>query len=100
MLQQQVRGQKDIEQSPVKGLSDRELEVFQLIGQWKKTKEIAHELHLSIKTVEYYREQIKQKLNLNSAADSPNTPLPGCSGNTRSESVFVVAPADPLLGRR
>jgi DNA-binding NarL/FixJ family response regulator len=69
MLQQQVRGQKDIEQSPVKGLSDRELEVFQLIGQWKKTKEIAQELHLSIKTIEYYREQIKQKLNLNSAVE-------------------------------
>jgi len=69
MLQQQVRGQKDIEQSAVKGLSDREMEVFQLIGQWKKTKEIAHELHLSIKTVEYYREQIKQKLNLKGAVE-------------------------------
>ena len=69
MLQQQVRGQKDIEQSAVKGLSDRELEVFQLIGQWKKTKEIAQELHLSIKTIEYYREQIKQKLNLKSAVE-------------------------------
>jgi DNA-binding NarL/FixJ family response regulator len=64
MLQHQVRGQKDIQQPPLKGLSDRELEVFQLIGQWKKTKEIAGQLHLSIKTVEYYREQIKQKLNL------------------------------------
>ena len=69
MLQRQVRGQTSIEQSPVKGLSDRELEVFQLIGRWKKTKEIAHELHLSIKTIEYYREQIKQKLNLTSAVE-------------------------------
>jgi DNA-binding NarL/FixJ family response regulator len=69
MLQHQVRGQQDIEQPPVKGLSDRELEVFQLIGQWKKTKEIAQELHLSIKTVEYYREQIKQKLNLKGAVE-------------------------------
>jgi DNA-binding NarL/FixJ family response regulator len=69
MLQQQVRGQKDIEQSPVKGLSDREMEVFQLIGQWKKTKEIARELHLSIKTIEYYREQIKQKLDLKGGVD-------------------------------
>jgi DNA-binding NarL/FixJ family response regulator len=69
MLQQQVRGGVDFQQSPVKGLSDRELEVFQLIGQWKKTKEIAQALHLSIKTIEYYREQIKQKLNLSSAAE-------------------------------
>ena len=69
MLQRQVRGQTDIQQSPVKGLSDREMEVFQLIGQWKKTKDIAHELHLSIKTIEYYREQIKLKLNLTSAVE-------------------------------
>ena len=69
MLQQQVRGGADPGQSPVDGLSDRELEVFQLIGQWKKTKEIAQALHLSIKTIEYYREQIKQKLNLKNAAE-------------------------------
>ena len=69
MLQQQVRGQSNINESPVKGLSDRELEVFQLIGQWKKTKEIADELHLSIKTIEYYREQIKRKLNLKNASE-------------------------------
>ncbi|MEJ2422828.1 MAG: response regulator transcription factor, partial [Acidobacteriota bacterium] len=69
MLQQQVRGQPHISESPVKTLSDRELEVFQLIGQWKKTREIADELHLSIKTIEYYREQIKRKLNLRNAAE-------------------------------
>src|SRR5947208_7437445 len=69
MLQQQVRGQSDLNESPVKGLSDRELEVFQLIGQWKKTRDIADELHLSIKTIEYYREQIKRKLNLKNAAE-------------------------------
>ena len=69
MLQRQVQGRTDIQQSPVKGLSDREREVFHLIGQWKKTKEIAQELHLSIKTVEYYREMIKQKLNLKGAVE-------------------------------
>jgi DNA-binding NarL/FixJ family response regulator len=69
LLQQQVRGQKDVHQSPVAALSDRELEVFQLIGQWKKTKEIAQELHLSVKTIEYYREQIKRKLNLRNSSE-------------------------------
>jgi len=69
MLQQQIRGHTDINQSPVQGLSDREMEVFQLIGRWKKTREIAEELHLSIKTIEYYREQIKRKLNLKSASE-------------------------------
>ena len=53
----------------VERLSGRELEVFQLIGQWKKTSEIARQLHLSIKTIEYYREQIKRKLNLGSASE-------------------------------
>ncbi|HSU52450.1 MAG TPA: response regulator transcription factor [Candidatus Dormibacteraeota bacterium] len=69
MLERQIRGQPDVTQSPVKGLSDREMEVFQLIGRWKKTREIADELHLSIKTIEYYREQIKRKLNLKSASE-------------------------------
>jgi DNA-binding NarL/FixJ family response regulator len=69
MLQQQVRGQTNIHESPVKSLSDREMEVFQMIGHWKKTRDIAEELHLSVKTIEYYREQIKRKLNLESGAD-------------------------------
>lgn len=69
LLQQQIRGQSDINESPVKSLSDREMEVFRLIGQWKKTRDIAAELHLSIKTIEYYREQIKRKLNLKDAAE-------------------------------
>src|SRR5438270_7685439 len=69
MLQRQVRGHTDINESPVRSLSDREMEVFQLIGQWKKTREIAEELHLSVKTIEYYREQIKRKLDLKSAGE-------------------------------
>jgi DNA-binding NarL/FixJ family response regulator len=69
MLQQQIRGQTNINESPVKSLSDRELEVFQMIGQWKTTREIADELHLSVKTIEYYREQIKRKMSLKSAAE-------------------------------
>lgn len=69
LLQKQVRGQADAQASPVSLLSDRELEVFQLLGQWKTTRQIAQELHLSIKTIEYYREQVKRKLNLTSAAE-------------------------------
>ena len=70
LLQQQIRGSSNsIQESPVKNLSDREMEVFRLIGQWKKTREIVAELHLSIKTIEYYREQIKRKLNLKDAGE-------------------------------
>jgi DNA-binding NarL/FixJ family response regulator len=50
--------------SPVEGLADRELEVFRLIGQGVKTSLIAQQLHLSVKTVETYRDRIRQKLEL------------------------------------
>ncbi len=55
--------------SPVEKLTDREFEVFQLIGQGKSTKDIAAGLHLSAKTVEVHRINIKQKLNLKSAPE-------------------------------
>lgn len=50
-------------------LSDREFEVFQLIGDGKGTREVANHLHLSVKTVEVHRANIKQKLDLKSATD-------------------------------
>ena len=49
---------------PIDSLSDRELEVFRLIGQGVKTQEIAAQMHLSPKTVETYRDRIREKLNL------------------------------------
>lgn len=51
----------------VGGLSDRELQVFRLLGAGKGTKEIADALKLSHKTIETYRENIKHKLNLPNA---------------------------------
>ena len=53
--------------SEVSGLSDRELQVFRLLGAGKKTMEIADALKLSHKTIETYRENIKAKLNLPNA---------------------------------
>jgi DNA-binding NarL/FixJ family response regulator len=50
--------------SPIEKLTDRELEVFTLIGQAKETKEIARRLHMSTKTVEAHRGTIKRKLKL------------------------------------
>jgi DNA-binding NarL/FixJ family response regulator len=55
--------------SPVDLLSDRELQVFELIGQGIGTRRIAEKLHLSVKTVETYREHIKLKLKLDNATD-------------------------------
>jgi len=57
------------DKSPVENLTDREFEVFQLIGQGKGTRQIAEELHLSVKTVEVHRVNIKTKLKLQSATE-------------------------------
>lgn len=69
VLLRQSRTPANSPASPTEVLTDRELDVFQLIGRWKRTGEIARELHLSVKTIEYYREQIKRKLNLSNAAE-------------------------------
>ena len=53
--------------SSVEGLTDREFEVFQLIGRGKGTRQIAEQLHLSVKTVEVHRQHIKEKLKLTDA---------------------------------
>ncbi len=55
--------------STCEGLSDRELEVFRLIGQGRGTRQIAEALHLSIKTIESHREHLKQKLRLASGVE-------------------------------
>jgi DNA-binding NarL/FixJ family response regulator len=60
---------QDFGGSPVDALSDRELEVFRLIGDGVKTAVIAVQLHLSVKTVETYRGRIRQKLGLTDGAD-------------------------------
>ena len=63
LLQRSVGGSGE-DRSPLDVLADRELEVFRLIGEGVKTAEIAERLHLSVKTVETYRDRIRQKLDL------------------------------------
>ncbi len=55
--------------SPVDRLTDRELEVFSLLGQGRRTRQIAEQLYLSVKTIETYRSRIKEKLNLSSGSE-------------------------------
>jgi len=64
-----ANGESLMESSSMERLSDRELEVFHLIGRGRGTRQIAEELHLSIKTIETYREHIKKKLNLADATE-------------------------------
>jgi DNA-binding NarL/FixJ family response regulator len=69
MLQHYIGGAPSMIQSRISSLSDRELEVFRLIGEGRATREIAEELHLSIKTVETYQAHIKEKLALRSGRE-------------------------------
>jgi DNA-binding NarL/FixJ family response regulator len=62
-------GRRSEGSSPVEQLTDREFEVFQLIGQGLSTKEIADKLHVSAKTVEVHRVNIKQKLKVATAPE-------------------------------
>ncbi len=55
-------------EASVRELSNRELQVFELIGQGHSTKDIATQLQLSRKTIETYREKIKEKLNITSGS--------------------------------
>jgi DNA-binding NarL/FixJ family response regulator len=65
MLQRAVGGApEEVTSLPLDVLADRELEVFRLIGEGVKTADIAERLHLSVKTVETYRDRIRQKLDL------------------------------------
>jgi DNA-binding NarL/FixJ family response regulator len=69
MLQHYVRGSSPSKLSPLVNLTDRELEVFRLIGEGHATRQIADELHLSVKTIESYQAHIKEKLALRNARE-------------------------------
>jgi len=55
--------------TPIEKLSNRELEIFRMIGEGLKASQIAKQLYLSTKTIETYRARIKEKLNLPNAAE-------------------------------
>ncbi len=64
---------KHLKTSGVECLSDRELEVFRLIGQGLTTSEVAGRLHRSVNTIESHRGKIKDKLGLKNAGELNRT---------------------------
>ena len=58
-----------VDLSPAERLSNRELEVFEMLGRGFETRRVAEELHISMKTVQAYCARIKEKLQLNSATE-------------------------------
>ena len=69
LLDRAVSGGSDATASPLEALSDRELEVFQALGNGSSTAQIATQLGLSVKTIETYREHLKRKLGLRSGQE-------------------------------
>ncbi|MBI3861906.1 MAG: response regulator transcription factor [Planctomycetia bacterium] len=69
ILNQAMSGRAPADESPIGQLSDRELEVFTMIGNGATPAEIASKLDVSIKTVDTYRQRIKDKLSLKSSAE-------------------------------
>jgi DNA-binding NarL/FixJ family response regulator len=68
LLNSMVRGNRE-HSDPILALSNRELEVFEMIGRGLATKEIAAQLDLSSKTIETHRDNIKRKLDLQKSSD-------------------------------
>ena len=64
-----LRGDQSTEEDPVHRLTDRELEVFEMIGKGLPVRKIAKNLGLSHKTIEAHREKIKVKLHLNNGSE-------------------------------
>jgi DNA-binding NarL/FixJ family response regulator len=69
MLHRYIGNPSASKPSSIADLTDRELEVFRLIGEGHTTRQIAEELHISVKTVESYQSHIKEKLSLRSARE-------------------------------
>ncbi len=69
MLHRLVSNRKEEVRFSIDTLSDREMEVFQLIGDGYSTRQVAAKLNLSVKTIDSYREHLKLKLQLESGKD-------------------------------
>jgi DNA-binding NarL/FixJ family response regulator len=64
-----MAGAHQSDRSPLDGLSDRELEVFRRMGEGQSTRQIAEELHLSVKTIETHQARLKEKLSLRTSRE-------------------------------
>lgn len=68
LIEHALSGQ-DVEKTPIESLTDRELEIFRMIGEGIKTSAIAERLFLNAYTIDTHRENIKRKLAISSAAE-------------------------------
>jgi DNA-binding NarL/FixJ family response regulator len=69
VLSKMIHGRSEPPVSPIEQLSDRELQVFQMLGEGKATRQIAEELDLTIPTIHSFRTRIKEKLQFQNATE-------------------------------
>ena len=69
VLSRMIHGKNEPPVSPVEQLSDRELQVFQMLGEGKSSRQIAEELDLTIPTIHSFRNRIKEKLQFQNATE-------------------------------
>ena len=69
MVSKLVKGEQDQIPSPLEALSDRELEVFRMLGQGKGTREIAQEMNVALPTISSFKNRIKEKLNFKNSTE-------------------------------
>lgn len=69
ILNRLLRGETEKAKSPIETLSDRELEVFRMLGQGKPSRQIAEDLNLTIATINSFRNRIKEKLQLKNSTE-------------------------------
>jgi DNA-binding NarL/FixJ family response regulator len=94
-VKRMVETRNDAEGTDVGMLSDRELQVFRLLGSGKGTRDIAEALGLSFKTIETYRENIKHKLNLGDATALVHRATEWVQGQTRlAPDAFTEIPVN------
>jgi DNA-binding NarL/FixJ family response regulator len=68
-LETRLENHLPVSTSTIENLSDREMHIFHLLGSGLGTRQIAHSLNLSVKTIQSHRENIKRKLDLKSSRD-------------------------------
>lgn len=91
MLHRLVKNRKEEIRFSIDTLSDREMEVFQLIGEGYSTRQVAAKLNLSVKTIDSYREHLKLKLQLESGKDLVRYAIQWMRGASSPDSSRPIA---------
>src|SRR3989449_3356955 len=100
MVQRTLREKPSASRAGIELLSDRELQVFQLLGASYSAREIAEQFHLSRKTVETHCEKIKHKLSLHNAAELKQFARRWAAENLGPSEPWVAPRSNNGLGKR